>query len=181
MASIKGTGILGVVRLLAERRNHTEPLLPVDLRPYLDRQILVSSWYPEADFLALLRTMVHFTPKHGGDPWRWLGRESARVDLVEIYSSMVQKGSPWGTLQRLPRLWRLYHDTGKAEVGVAGETRAQVFVEGYPFPGEDFSGFMAGYLDTMLELAGAHHRRIRSLRLGSASKPSVWIADWVSG
>ena len=73
MAKIKGTGLVGVVRLLKERRDHVEALLDSGLRDYLDRQVLVASWYPEADFMALLRVMVHFTPKTGGDSWRWLG------------------------------------------------------------------------------------------------------------
>lgn len=178
MAKIKGTGILGAVRLLRERRDHAEPLLPDSLRHYLDRQILVASWYPEEDYYGLLHTMVHFTPKSGGDPWRWLGRESARVDLVEIYSSMVQKGDPWGTLQRLPRLWRLYHDSGKAEVGVAGPTRARVILESYPFASEEQGRLMAGFLDEMLAQSGARGIQVRALKVGSAVKPAHWIADW---
>lgn len=180
MAKIKGTGILNVVRLLRERRDHIEPLLSEELRPYLDRQLLVASWYPEEDFFGLLRTMAHFTPKSGGDPWRWLGQESARVDLVEIYSSMVQKGDPWGTLQRLPRLWRLYHDSGKADVGVAGPNRAQVIVESYAFGGEEFGRWMAGFVSEMLAQAGATDIKVRALKIGSLHKPAVWIADWTT-
>ena len=178
MAKIKGTGIVGVVRLLKERRDHVEALLGPGLREYLDRQVLVASWYPEADFIALLRVMVHFTPKKGGDSWRWLGAYCAQVDLVEVYSSMVQKGNVWGTLERLPRLWRLYHDSGRADVGMLRATEARVMVSDFSFADEDFCRFMAGYLHEMLHLAGAQDLVIRPLKLGGAKKVATWHARW---
>lgn len=178
MAKIKGTGIVGVVRLLRERRDHVEPLLGVDLRPYLDQQVLVASWYPEADFLSLLRAMAHFTPRSGGDSWLWLGGHCAQVDLIEVYSSMVQRGNVWGTLERLPRLWRLYHDTGRADVGMLKSSEARIFVTDFAFAGEDFCRFMSGYLHRMLQLSGAQGIGVRAMKLGGVGKAATWQVRW---
>lgn len=178
MAKIKGTGIVGVIRLLKERRDHVEPVLEGHLRSYLDRQILVASWYPEADFMGLLRAMVHFTPKAGGDSWRWLGGYCARVDLVEVYSSMVQKGNVWGTLERLPRLWRLYHDSGKADVGMLRNTEARIMVSDFAYADEDFCRFLSGYFHEMVQLAGGRDTEIRALKLGGPGRVATWHARW---
>lgn len=179
MANIKGTGILQVVTMLRERRDHAEPLLKEPLRPYLDRHVLVASWYPEPDFLDLLEAMSHLAPKaEAADPWGWLGRESAAVDLVEIYGSMVQKGSPWGTLQRLPRLWKLYHDSGRADVGVLGDAKAQVMVSDFAFATPEFCRYLNGYLGEMLRLAGAEGVRVAPLHVGANGQPARWSASW---
>ncbi|MEM8929671.1 MAG: DUF2378 family protein [Acidobacteriota bacterium] len=178
MANIKGTGILQVVTMLRERRDHAEPLLAESLRPYLDNHLLVASWYPEEDFLGLLGAMTHLVPKtEAADPWGWLGRESAAVDLVQIYSSMIQKGSPWGTLQRLPRLWKLYHDSGRADVGVLGDAKAQVMVSEFAFATPEFCRWMSGYLGQMLRLAGASEVSVAPLS-GGNGHGARWAASW---
>ncbi|MEM8993160.1 MAG: DUF2378 family protein [Acidobacteriota bacterium] len=178
MAKIKGTGVVSVVRLLRDRRDHVEPILAADLRPYLDQQVLVASWYPESDFLGLLRAMAHFTPKSGGDSWLWLGGHCAQVDLVEVYASMVQRGNIWGTLERFPRLWRLYHDSGKADVGMVKAKEARVFVRDFAFADEDFCRFLSGYLDRMLQLAGAQKIEVRAMRLGGVGRAATWNVRW---
>lgn len=176
MAKVKGTGILHVVKALRVRRDHVEPLLPERLRSYLEQRILMGSWYPAEDLLDLLRTLVHFVPKASGDPWRWMGEQSARVDLSEIYSAMIQKGNAWATLQRLPRLWRLYQDSGKIEVGVAGSTRAQVILTEFPFAEVEFCTLVGGYVQELLLNAGSE-AEVKLLQSGSA-KGARWLVEW---
>lgn len=176
MAKVKGTGILHVVKALRVRRNHVEPLLPERLRIYLDEKILVASWYPAEDLVALLRTLVHFVPKGITNAWWWMGEQSARTDLGEVYSAMIQKGNAWATLQRVPRLWRLYQDSGKLEVGVAGSTRAQVILTEFPLAEEDLSTLISGYLREMLRIAGSEGT-VKLLH-SSGAKGSRWLVEW---
>lgn len=174
-AKVKGTGMVHVVKALRIRRDHVEPLLKGPLRVYLHDKILAASWYPTADLLALLATMVHFVPKSAGDPWQWMGRESAQVDLAEVYSAMIQKGNAWATLQRLPRLWRLYHDQGRMEVGVVGATRAQVMLMEFPLAHDGFAGLINGYLEEMVRVSGTV-AEVRTLQ--AVSKQSRWLVSW---
>jgi hypothetical protein len=176
MAKVKGTGMLHVVKALRVRRNHVEALLPERLRHYLEEKILVASWYPAEDLLDLLRTLVHFVPKGIGNAWWWMGEQGARSDLAEVYAAMVQKGNAWATMQRLPRLWRLYHDAGKVEVGVAGSTRAQVILTEVAFVQEDFGQLVAGYLCQMLRTVGAEGGV--KLLASSGSKGARWLVEW---
>lgn len=176
MANVKGTGFLHVVKALRVRRNHVEPLLPGRLRHYLEQKILVASWYPAEDLMGLLQTLVHFVPKGTADPWWWMGEQSARTDLGEVYSAMIQKGNAWATLQRLPRLWRLYHDSGKVEVGVAGSTRAQVILSEFSFAEEDFSQLISGYIREMLRAAGSEGS-VKLLQSGNV-KGARWLVEW---
>ena len=165
-----------MIRLLEE---HGDPArLPEPLKLYVERQVLVASWYPEEDFIALLQELSRWAPSREKDPWLWMGRAVAHVDLLQIYSSMVQKGSPMGTLQRLPRLWRLYHDSGRADIGLVDDHRAQIQVADYAFADEHFCRWMKGYLAEMLYIGGARVAKVKSLRTGSLDKPARWIAQW---
>lgn len=175
---VKGTSMQGTVAALRARRDLAEPLLPERLRHYLDDRLLVASWYPEADFFELLGVLSHFAPKGAHDPWVWMGAESASVDLNGIYSAMVQKNNPWATLQRLPRLWKLYHDTGRVDVGYQGEGKSQVLITEYPFAHEHFCRHQAGYIQRMLELAGAAEPRVKVLRAGLGGHPARWLVTW---
>ncbi|MEM9554850.1 MAG: DUF2378 family protein [Acidobacteriota bacterium] len=175
---IKGTGLQSVVSALRQRRDHAEPLLPEGLRHYLDDRLLVASWYPEEDYYGLLRALAHFAPKAVRDAWDWMGATSARGDLSGIYAAMVQRNNPWATLQRLPRLWSLYHDTGRVDVGFQGEGRSQVLVWDYSFAHEHFCRLKGGYLRVMLELAGAADPRVKVLRAGTAGHPARWLISW---
>lgn len=175
MSKIKGTAIATVVRLLNERGDLST--VPDSLRSYVDNRVLVASWYPTQDFLDLLTHLALFAPE-GKDPWIWMGRSVAFADLSQIYSFMVQKGSPMGTLLRLPRLWRLYHDSGRADVGVLEEDRVQVQVADFAYADEDFCRWMKGYLMEILRISGARAVKVRSLRTGSLDRPAKWLAHW---
>lgn len=176
MAKIKGTAISTVVRLLKEQGSLAE--IPEPLKPYLEERVLVASWYPEEDFLSLLRALAQSRPSAEKDSWLWMGRSMAHVDLLQIYSSMVQKGSPMGTLQRLPRLWRLYHNSGRADVGQLDPSRAQIQVADYAYADEDFCRWMKGYIAEMLKIGGARSVQVKSLRTGTLDKPARWLAQW---
>lgn len=176
---VKGSCLISVVKELRERRDHSEPLVDADLRLYFDELLLVTKWYPEAHYRGLLQALSHFAPKLERDPWRWLGRKSAGVDLVEIYYSMVDRSDPWATLERLPRLWKLFHDSGTADVGFKGQTRAQVLITDYVWLDERFGSFQAGYLEEMLRLSGATGIQVRVLDPGRVgTRPAQWQATW---
>ena len=52
---IKGVAVISVVGFLRGRKERSRELLPARLHGYLDRKLLASSWFPEADFRDLLK------------------------------------------------------------------------------------------------------------------------------
>lgn len=186
MAKIKGTGMLNLLRGLKVQSPEALSDLPAPLRRYLDEKILVASWYPADDFMEILRYLCSILPvdvirSPNKDPWEWFGRRCAAIDLVEIYSSMLQHGRPWRTLDRFPRLWRLYFDSGFAEVAIAGDTEARVEIRDFPYV-EDaaYCRHLAGYLHTTLELAGAEDVRVEVLNEATSTQPARWSLSWQS-
>lgn len=178
MGNVKGTGLVQVVKALRSRREASLEVLPERLHPYLDRQVLASSWYPEEDSFALLRALATQRAADGDDVWEALGRASASDDLAGIYSSMVQRGNPWATLQRLPRLWRLYHDSGRLEVGVHGDKAARLELRDFPLADDDYCRLVSGYVAALLALAGAQEVEVRCLEPPAAGRPPRWDVRW---
>ncbi len=189
MAQIKGTGMLNVIKGLKVQSEDALQELPESLERYLDEKILVASWYPAEDFLALLRFLCKILPAEAlrstpdepptDDPWEWIGRRVASIDLVEIYSSMIVYGRPWRTLERFPRLWRLYFDTGNAEVAIAGDREARVELREFPFAEkEDYCRHLAGYLFSAMRVAGARDVQVQVSNVAQGSAPACWSITW---
>ena len=49
MASIKGIGMVGIVKVLRALRKDSEAKLPQALHHYLNERVIVTEWYPEED------------------------------------------------------------------------------------------------------------------------------------
>ena len=65
----------------------------------------MSSWYPEADQLDLLRAVSFLLPGTP-DPWMVIGRIAARGDLSDLYRNMVRPGDLRDALRTFSSLWR---------------------------------------------------------------------------
>lgn len=183
MAQIKGTGMLNVLKGLKVQPSESLRDLPPPLLHYLSDKILVASWYPAEDFMELLRFLCRILPSSAikipsKDSWEWFGNRCANIDLVEIYSSMLQYGRPWRTLDRFPRLWRLYFDTGTVDVAIAGDTEARVELKDFPHADEPYCRHLAGYFDGMLHLAGAQDIQAKVLNAGTSTQPARWSLSW---
>jgi hypothetical protein len=143
--SQKGTSVLPVVMALKGNPG-ARKLVPSPLWKYFDEPVLVSGWYPEADYWVLIEALVRtIDPASvGGDVWRYFAQFSAQRDIggqdVKATSgdSAAQKGvyrtfaradasSPAGFFSRAVRLWSQYHDSGRMEiVGGRGLTNAVI-------------------------------------------------------
>src|SRR5687767_7297895 len=78
----KGTSVLPVVLAL---KGHPERhrLVPERLWKYFDEHMVVSGWYPERDYFALVDALVKtIDPKAiGGDVWRYFAVFSVKNDI----------------------------------------------------------------------------------------------------
>lgn len=177
MGQIKGVAVIDAVKALRKLRAVALAVLPEHVHSYLDTRILISSWYSEADFLELLRGLEKVIPDPGMDKFEWIGRLGARSDFTGVYAGTILKGRPLETLRRYPRMWRLYHDSGKVEVE-AGETGGQVTISHYLVTFEEFCRVQNGHFAELLTLVGAADVTVRNTRIGSDSEPGCWEINW---
>ena len=179
MSNIKGIALINLVKALRAQRDALSTTLPEHLATYLDSRILVSRWYPQDHFLGLAEILVELLPDSLGDPWEWIGRQGASNDFGDTYSMMIRPGDPLETLQRYPRVWRLYHDAGRLDIAITGNTSARVEVFGTQLVTRpEFCRIQGGHLAGMLDMVGAEGVSIENLRIAEGHDPAAWAVRW---
>jgi hypothetical protein len=150
-------------------------LVPSNLWKYFDEPLLISGWYPEADYWVLIEALVKtIDPSSvGGDVWRYFAQFSAQRDIggqdvkASAGDSAAQKGAyrafarggaadPAGFFSRAVRLWSQYHDSGRMEV-VGGKVASNAVVMrllDFVIPLDGFVRLQGYYLEEYGKLVG---------------------------
>jgi hypothetical protein len=131
---IKGSIMSGIVKYLRVHRRDSQKLLPPHLQGYLDTRILATRWYPEEDYLGLMRVLVQLRrePKIPGiSRYEESAREAATTHFEGPYKALLIQGDPGRTLANLRAFWQLRHDTGEMAVTMVGKKDARVELRGY--------------------------------------------------
>ena len=168
----KGTSVLPVVAALKALPDRTE-VVPQHLWKYFDDHLLVSAWYPERDYFALLEALVKtIDPKTvGGDVWRYFARFSVQRDIAGtslpgsisteakgVYRNFatVDGGDPEQFFRHAVKLWSQYHDTGTMQIS-GGRVKTNTVVHqllGFRIPTEGFVRLQGYYLEDYGRLVG---------------------------
>ena len=178
MPRVKGANVLAAVKMLRANRERAIALLPARHHHYLDERILVSSWYPEADQLELLRAVSFLLPGTP-DPWMMIGRIAARGDLSELYRNMVRPGDLKDALRTFSSLWRTFHDTGELKLSLEEPGRALAALRGYAATTREMCRVIGGYVTEVASVATG--RDIRTVKLGcvlDGAPECTWRLSW---
>jgi hypothetical protein len=168
----KGTSFLPVV---AQLKSHPDrdKLVAEHLHKYFDDHLLVSAWYPERDYFALLQALVKtIDPKTvGGDVWRFFAKFSVQRDLAGaavgknptegargVYRNFASTTGtdPEQLFRRATKLWGQYHDSGTMQI-VGGRTKTNGVIMqlvGFHIPVEGFVRLQGYYLEEFGRLVG---------------------------
>lgn len=118
----KGTAIVQCVKALRAMGPRAREVLPQSLHGYLNERVLVSAWYPESDYLALITALSKLIPAPPGvDVWEHLGTMSAQHDLTTIYRGMLRGSDLLATVRATRELFRVYHDPVTLDVHGEGD------------------------------------------------------------
>jgi hypothetical protein len=151
----KGTALVDLVKAARRDLRAFERVLPAETRAFLETQILVDRWYPEARLRDLLLAADRVYGTGDLSYCRELGRLSARKDLSGVYKPLLKAGDPQATLAALPILWSLYHDTGTVIVEGMAATSAVFWLEGFGLPSPALCTGNLGWAEEAVTLAGA--------------------------
>jgi hypothetical protein len=161
--------VVEALRAHPERRK----ALPAHLSRYFDDHLVISGWYPERDYFALLDALVKtIDPKTvGGDVWRYFARFSVQRDMggadangagaresKGVYRSFVASGhgDPEQLFRKGVRIWGQYHDSGTMRISGARRRTNTVVMQlvGFLIPIEGFVHLQGYYLEEFGKLVG---------------------------
>jgi hypothetical protein len=189
----KGTGFLQVTTALkAHPRGPGET--PAALRHYLTDDLLMTEWYPEQDFLALMAALARCLEADGmTDVWAYFGRVTAERDLkgTQDHIPVARRSKKAGiyrgfaaeqpldagtALTRMIKLWTLYHDTGRLVVGrsASNDYNAVFRVYEYDFMIPNFTKMLTAYWSEYLKIVGLR----ATLRLGRTTTGPSSFTEW---
>jgi hypothetical protein len=166
-----------VLPVIAALKAHPDRLkvVPEHLHKYFDDHLLVSGWYPEQDYFALLQALVRTIDVKavGGNVWRYFAKFSVQRDLGAPDPSAAPAGEgkgpgvyrnfasaiaqdPEQLFRRATRLWSQYHDSGTMQVSGGRASTNSVFVQltGFHIPMEGFVRLQGHYLEEFGRLIG---------------------------
>jgi hypothetical protein len=168
----KGTSVLPVVAALKSHPDR-QRLVPEPLWKYFDDHMLVSGWYPEADYFTLLEALAKtIDPKAvGGDVWRYFAKFSVQRDIAGaslpgtapseakgVYRNFatVDGSDPEQFFRRALKLWGQYHDSGVMQIRGGRVRTNSVITEllGFHIPIDGFVRLQGYYLEEFGRLVG---------------------------
>ena len=178
---IKGIAMKATIEALMEEEETSRKEVPDGLQHYFREPILVSSWYPERDHQILLGVVAKVFHRPGKDVWFWMGQSTAQRDLKSLYKAMVQVGQPITTLKRIPKIWRLYRDSGYVKVQTIGSSKGLVRIYDYPLVSPEFTRTMTGFLSEAIVISGGKRVVVNPTSGGQKiGAPAIWAVSWSS-
>jgi len=129
--------------------------LPEHLEHYLKDDVLISNWYPEADFRDLMLIVGRaLQPTMKGSVWRAFGKQGAARDVAGVYASWMRKGDPERTLQLLIQGWTAIRDTGRLTTQLIAPNHVEIVLRAYPVMCPELAETNAGYIAEMVRACG---------------------------
>jgi hypothetical protein len=160
-----------------QRANEHLPAELVDAFRY--RTVLASIWYPIEQYKALFHAFRSVTGE-GPELAREIGRLAARHDMAGVHKQILAKLiSPQALLGTSQRVFSTYYDTGKFEVVEARSGFARMRATGCLGWDQNMWSELIGSCESLLEISGAKHVRIRPLAGGKDDNAFLEVeAHW---
>jgi hypothetical protein len=178
VAKVKGTNLIGAVKMLRKNRAHALAVLPPALHHYLAERVIVTEWYPEQDLILLLRAMAPLLADVPGDPFELIGRRAVRDHMGGVYARLLE-GDRLSLARRVSVMWQAQHDTGKLELVGNRPGKGRYELEGYAAPSREMCSTVTGYISESLVASGFANVRIDKVRcVLDGHKKCVWECQW---
>jgi hypothetical protein len=153
VAKVKGTNLVGAVKLLRRNREKARELLPAVLHRYLEERVLPTSLYPEEDLVGLIRAMAEILRGVGGDVFELMGRAAVREHMEGVYEHLL-KGDRFTFARRVSTLWQTQHDTGRLALVEQASGRARYELSDFGHPSREMCAVIRGYILEALSHSG---------------------------
>jgi len=175
VARAKGTVMIGLVKALRRQKERSREALVERLHHYLEERIVVASWYPLEDYVALLRAVGKVTGNPNGDTYVEMGRSAARDHMEGTYSRLKKSVNRQAAFTLLASMY----DTGEMKVLERAPGRALLEWLGFALPTREVCETFTGYQAQRMEMQGFEDVNVRHTRCRAEGSPSCrWELAW---
>ncbi len=177
MAKAKGTVVVDLVKALRRDKAKARTVLAAKYHHYLEERIVIASWYPLEDYVALLKAAGQVLAREAGGPgvYHTMGRTAARAHMQGTYSRFKDKANRQATFTLLASMY----DTGEMKVAERSAGRAALEYHGFALPTREVCETFTGYNLERMVLLGfdkpiAHHVSCRA----NGDPVCRWELEW---
>jgi hypothetical protein len=176
VAKAKGTVIIGLVKALRTHKEKAAAALPAALQHYLSERIVVASWYPLEDYIALLRACGKVLQgEAGASVYDMMGRTAARDHMNGTYSRLKNTVSRQAAFTLLTSMY----DTGEMKVLERAPGHALLEWVGFALPAREVCETFTGYQSERMGAQGFEDVQVRHVRCRAEGSPSCrWDISW---
>jgi hypothetical protein len=173
MNTLKATDIVTLRKILREKGADPERVVVERLSPEAKtayENVLATSWISQAVEKEIMESCLR--ELFPGEPqgFRLLGKLLAQHNLTGVYKVFLRIPTIEFIMKRVGDLWRMFFQIGSAKVEITAPHHGLLTVSGYP----DFMPYqrelVAGYIQGIMGLAGAHQVQTTQLSFD----PSAW-------
>jgi hypothetical protein len=176
VANAKGTTVVDVVKFLRKHREDALRVLPSALHRYLSERVVLSSWYPEEDVLALIRAMLRLVPAREEAALEWMGTATARAHRQGVYAHLLRDGA--GSAAK-DALWSAQHDTGQLSLTRESEQALRIDLADYALPSREMCAIVGAYMAETLRIGGVDEVSTEKLSCRNDGAPRcTWRFRW---
>ncbi|HKC52527.1 MAG TPA: hypothetical protein VKF60_17190, partial [Myxococcota bacterium] len=173
----KGSVLLGPVKYLRKRRDAALELLAPELAHYLDNDVRISAWYPEDDFVALVRASAQLMSSNDlAGAMEAMGAAGAH-EHAEVYGALL--ATTLHSNSSVFALWSAQHDTGRLEGSLDTPTSARIKLVAFDSPSDVICLLSGGYIRGQLTADGWDDIAIDHAHCVLRGDPHCeWRASW---
>jgi hypothetical protein len=180
MAQVKGTAMIGAVRFLRKERERALPLVPDELRHYLEDRVSQSRWYPEQDLIPLVLACAELLGGDLSETLQTFGRITAQGHLDGgIYSHLGADGDLVSLAIKASALWSSQHDTGKLRLEAEADGLASVRIDGYSHASHEMCLILTGYFQQFFDSSNLPNPQMKKRHcVSQGDSHCEWEVRW---
>jgi hypothetical protein len=177
LAKAKGTVVVDLVKALRRDKARARTVLAPKYHHYLEERIVIASWYPLEEYVALLKAAGQVLGRDpgGGSVYHSMGRTAARAHMQGTYSRFKDKATRQATFTLLASMY----DTGEMKVVEREPGRAVWEFAGFPSPAREICETFTGYQAERMAIMGFEDVRVRHTRCrATGAQNCFWELTW---
>lgn len=175
MANAKGTVVVDIVKALRKHKEQARALLPARLHHYLEERIVIASWYPLEDYIAMLRAAGQVLAREGPNVFQMMGRAAARAHMEGTYSRLKNRANRQATFTLLSSMY----DSGEMKVTDRTPGCAALEYNGFALPTREVCETFTGYNLERMTILGFEEPRVRHVACrADGAQTCRWELEW---
>jgi len=184
MLKAKGPLFKGTLKYVKERfgEGKIEEIkrkVPEEVKNFLDKTILDSSFYPASWLVAINEAIISPKDPEAVKIYKEIGRFSGDSAYHGIYKLLFMVSSTKFMVSRAPQVWKTYYSQGTLKMEGKEGNNAQIFIFNSGIDHISLCLRIEGFMERIIELTGGKNPKCNHLKcFNKGFDVEEWLISW---